>query len=74
MRSWNEIDMQATFFRLALLIAVIALAGCGKDEAVRVDNGSGKDGVLRRDIDTAKDVGAQATQYQKAGEDVAYGK
>lgn len=54
-------------------IAFAVCSGCGKDEIVRVDNGTGQDGVIRRDIDKAKEVGAKQSAYQKDGESVAFG-
>lgn len=71
---WNIFSMRFKLPLLTCLAASLLVTGCGKDEVVKVDNGSGQDGVLRRDIDKAKDVGAQESSYQKSGESVAYGE
>lgn len=65
--------MRPIYAMAAIACMFLTAIGCGKDEVVKVDNGSGQDGVLRRDIDKAKDVGAQESSYQKSGESVAYG-
>lgn len=60
---------------LAALAGCMALAGCSAQEkTVRVDDGTGVDGVVKRDIDAARNVASRQSDFQRDGEKVLSGE
>lgn len=66
--SWNKDVMKA----LLLAAAAVVLLGCGSDKSVTVGD-PGEKGVIRHDIDQAKDVAHGASEQIKQGDKDAYG-
>lgn len=61
---------------LVLALGCLCLAaGCGSsDKVVKVDDGTGADGVVKRDIDAAKSVAGRQSEFQREGEQVLSGQ
>ena len=53
-------------------ILILAAIGCGKSETVTIGE-PGEKGILRKDIDTSKDVAGKASDKIKEGNKEAFG-
>jgi len=55
-----------------MILVVLGAIGCGKSETVTIGE-PGEKGILRKDIDTSKDVAGKASDKIKEGNKEAFG-
>ncbi len=68
-RLWNTCLM--SMLRALAALALLVAGGCAAQRTVRVDDGTGRNGVYRSTIDSAKDVAAQANGKRAADDSAA---
>ena len=64
--------MKSIWKWLPIAVAILAMIGCGKDQAVMVGN-PGEKGLIKESLDEAKDIGAKANEREQSNEKDLYG-